>query len=139
MRGRWSTGKTRDRKIKTAPEKMNRAALAAEARAKLFEHAIGLSEHAPESVRVFRIVGAMFLVFVELNRIRDFVWQQVDLDRETELVERVHDFAVKFRDGLGLQFQNARRAVAFQNAQLMIDKIKTNLESVGAVRDRRSR
>src|SRR5689334_8571581 len=42
MRGRLSPRKPGDCKIKTSPEKMHRAAFAAEARAKFFQDAIGL-------------------------------------------------------------------------------------------------
>src|SRR5262245_12043187 len=51
-----STGKTRYCKIKTAPEKMHRAAFATETRAKVLKHAIALHEHPPEPVRIFGIV-----------------------------------------------------------------------------------
>src|ERR1043166_625731 len=48
MRRRLPTGKSRDRQIKTSPEKMDRTAFAAETGAKLFKDAIGLSQHAEE-------------------------------------------------------------------------------------------
>src|ERR1043166_6054361 len=81
MRRRLPTGKSRYRQIETAPEKMDRTAFAAETRAKFFKDAIGLSQHAPEAIRVLGIVGTMLLVFVERNRIGNFVRQHVDLHR----------------------------------------------------------
>src|SRR6476646_9183884 len=50
MNRRWPAGKARHGKIKTAPEKVHRAAFAAEARAKLRQDAIGLKEDAPETI-----------------------------------------------------------------------------------------
>ena len=118
---------------------MDRTAFPAEARAKFFEDAIGLNENTPESIRVFRIVSAMLLVAIEWNRIRDFVGQDVDLDGETELIQCDHDCLVKIGHAPRFQFNRAASAIAFQNTKMMIDEIETNLESVGAVRDRRSR
>ncbi len=54
MRWRRASGKSRHGQIETTPEKMDRAAFAAEAGAKFLEDAIGLQEHAPEAVGIFR-------------------------------------------------------------------------------------
>ena len=61
------------RQIERAPEEVDRAALADEARAKLLEDPIGLHEDAPEAVGVLRIVGAVRFVPIEADRIGDLV------------------------------------------------------------------
>src|SRR5215469_3206622 len=138
MRGRRTTGKSCHRQIETAPEKMDRAAFAAEPRAKFFEHPIGLKQNAPEPVRVFRIVGAMFLVTIERDRIRNFIRRDVDLDGDTDVAERTHHRSVKIGNTLRLEVNHALPAVAFQNEEIVLDEIEINLESIPAMRDGRS-
>src|SRR5438477_3244653 len=134
-----ASGKTRHREIGRSPDKMDGGAFSAEARTEFFEHAIGLDQNAPESIGILGIVRAMLLVAIEWNLIWDFVWQDVDLHRQFQLVQCAHDRFVEIRDAARLEFDRALSAVAFQNPQLMIDEIETNFESVGAVRNRRSR
>src|SRR5262249_37670720 len=95
MRRRRSPGKSCHGKIETAPEKMNRTALSEQARSKILKPPIRLNKSAPESVRVFRIVSAMLLVFVERNRIRNLVRDHVDLYRQVQSVERLLHRLVK--------------------------------------------
>src|SRR5439155_4814218 len=48
MRRRRTPGETSHRQIEASPEKMDRAALAAEMRTEFFEYAIALRQHAPK-------------------------------------------------------------------------------------------
>src|SRR6267143_5618555 len=89
--------KTRDGEIGRAPEKMDRTAFPAKTRAKKLEDAVSLNQNAPGSIRISRSVRTMLLVAIEWNRIRDFIWQDVDLDRQAQLVQRSHDRFVKVR------------------------------------------
>ena len=78
----------------------------------------------------------MRLILFEGNRIFDLVRHMVDLHRQLEFVERVHHLAIKSRDRLGTQFQDAQRAIAFQDPQLVFDEVETHFEHVIAVWDR---
>jgi hypothetical protein len=73
MRWRRAAGKTGNREVAIAPEEVHRAALAAKTRPELVEYPIGLEEHPPETVGVLAIVGAVNLVLVEADRMREFV------------------------------------------------------------------
>src|SRR6266852_4956326 len=70
---RGTSRKTRDRQIKTAPEKMHGTAFAAKTRTEFFKDTIGLREDTPKSVRIFRIVRSVLLVAVERNRLLNLV------------------------------------------------------------------
>ena len=118
---------------------MDRAAFPAESRPKFFKHAIDLNKDPPESIRKFRIVRAMLFVSVERHRIGDFVRHDVDRHRQFQFIQRSHDRFVKIGNAARFEFNRALGAVALQNAQLMIDKIKTNLEGRGSMRNGRSR
>ena len=135
VRRRQPTGKPCHRKIEAAPKEMHRAAFAAKPRAKFFEDTIGLNKCAPEPVRVFRIVRPMHLVFVERNRIGNFVRQVVDLHGQLELIERAHHCFVEVGDTLRPELDCFDRAIVFQNEQIVIDKIEIDLERVVRVRD----
>ena len=90
MRRCRSAGETGDRKIKAAPEKMHRAAFAAEAGTELLEHAIALHKNAPEAIRVFGVVGLMLFIVIERDRILDLVWRGVDGDRQFHVPQCLH-------------------------------------------------
>src|SRR5213595_3953100 len=102
MRRRRPAGKARYREIEAAPEKMHRAALAAETRTKFFENPISLQKHAPESIGVFRIVSRVFLIAVERDRFQRFVRPHSDLHFNCEPSQFTHHRAVKTRDALWL-------------------------------------
>src|SRR6185312_16508432 len=59
-----------DCQVETAPEKVHGACFAEEAAAEELEDAIGLHENAPERVRRTGIIGGMYPVLGEGNRIR---------------------------------------------------------------------
>src|SRR6266446_3514804 len=139
MPRRQTSRKTGDREIKTAPEKMDRAALAAEMRTEFFEYAIALRQHAPKTVGVFRIIRSMLLVLFERNRGLNFVRRRVDRSVDLELAQRVHHFAIKCRNRFWTQFDNLRSSVGFQDAQFVIDEIETNLKNSSVMRDWGSR
>src|SRR5437763_10672233 len=131
--------KPRHRKIKTTPEKMDRAAFSAESRPEFLKDAVRLDQNTPKSVRIFGVISPMLLVLLEWNRIHDFVRRGVDFYRQIQLVQRAHRRLVKIRDGARLELDRFFHAIALQNSQPMIDKIKTDFERVAAVRNRRSR
>ena len=81
----------------------------------------------------------MRLILFEGDGIFDLVRQMVDLHRQLEFVERVHHLAIKSRDRLGTQFQDAERAIAFHDPQLVFDEVETHFEDIVAVWDRGSR
>src|SRR5688572_30015515 len=98
MRRRAPSGETRYGQVETAPEEMDWAAFATELRTELLEDAVALQKHAPETVRVFRVVSGILFVFLEGNRGIDFVRRRVDLNRQFENSQCVDHLAVERRD-----------------------------------------
>src|SRR5437763_16242026 len=128
MRRRWTPGETRDGEIKTAPEKMHRAAFPAEARAEILKHAIGLHKNTPKAIRIIAIIRAVRFVALKGNGILDFVRRRVNGHRQLQFSQRVHHRAVKIRNRAWPQSDRASPASAAVAAQLVIDKIETDLE-----------
>src|SRR6266496_5903651 len=87
---RWPSGETRHCQIKTAPEKMHRAAFAAETRAKVLKQAIALHEHAPEPVGIFAIIRAVLLILIKRDRILDLVRRGIDGHGQLEIAQHLH-------------------------------------------------
>ena len=105
MRRRLPSRKTRYGQIETAPEKMHRAAFAAEARTKFFKNAIGLDQNAPETVGIFGIVGTMRFVLIEWNRIGDLVRHEIDFHRNADVAQSVCQFPIKIGYAARLQLE----------------------------------
>src|SRR5882724_8456135 len=95
MRRRPSAGETRYREIKAAPEKMHRTALSTKTRAEFLKHTIALHENAPESIRVFRVVGMVLFILIQRNRILNLVRHGVDSHGQIEILESSHQRPVK--------------------------------------------
>ena len=79
---------------------MHRAALANEAGAELFEDPVRLHEHAPEALRVVRIVGGVAAVCTETHRAGDLAWQLIDAHLDAELHQRLQRFGIEVGDAL---------------------------------------
>src|SRR5262247_1518259 len=97
MLGSSSAGETGDGQIGSAPEKMYRAALTDEARAKLFEDSICLDQDSPEPVRVVRIVCRVRFVLVKPDGIDNFVGILVDLHVQLKFLHLFRQAFVKYR------------------------------------------
>src|SRR5512132_7860 len=97
---RWPSGETRHCQIKTAPEKMHRAAFAAETRAKVLKHAIALHEYAPEPVGIFAIIRAVLLILIKRDRIFDLVRHGVDSHRQLKIAQCLHHRPIKLGNRL---------------------------------------
>src|SRR5947209_20215186 len=128
MRRRWTPGKTRDGEIKTAPEKMHRTAFPAETRAEILKHAIGLQENTPKPIRMIAIIRAVRFIALKRNRLLDFVRRRVNGHRQLQFSQRLHHRAVKICNRTWPQFDRTPPAAAAVDAQLVIDKIETDLE-----------
>src|SRR5215469_17903293 len=102
MRGRWPSGETRHCEIKTAPEKMHWAAFTTETRAKFLENAIALHEHAPEPGCMFAVVRPVFFILIKRDRILNLVRRHVDLDRQLQIIQRLHDSLIELHHRLRL-------------------------------------
>src|SRR4030095_4678972 len=76
MRRSRTAGESRGCKIGAAPEEMHWNALADEARPELLEHALRLHQHAPVAIGVLAVVGAMNLIRVEPDRVRQLIPQR---------------------------------------------------------------
>src|SRR5947208_4001654 len=139
MRRRGPAGETRHRQIKATPEKMHGTAFATETRPEFLQHTIALNKDAPEPIGIFAIVRAMLFILIERDRILNFVRRSVDGYWQLQFVQRRHDRLVKICHAPRLLFDRAVRAVALQNAKIVVDEIEINLESIGSMRNRRSR
>src|SRR5436190_16387869 len=128
MRRRWTPGETRDGEIKTAPEKMHRTAFPAEARAEILKHAIDLRKNTPKAIRIIAIIRAVRFVALKRSCILDFVRRRVNGHRQLQFSQRLHHRAVKICNRAWPQFDRASSAIAGVDAQLVIDKIETDLE-----------
>src|SRR5438067_1427787 len=115
MGWRPPSGKPRHRQIEAAPEEMYGTAFAAEARAKFFENAIYLQEHAPEAVGIFQIVSGVFLITIEGDRFQRFVWLHSNLYFNRQLSQLVHYLTIKIRDTLRLQRDHTLIALCRDN------------------------
>src|ERR1700739_33899 len=98
-----SAGKTRYREIETAPEEMDRAGLAEEAGAELFEHPVDTDKNLQKPLHRVWIVGGMLVILRKPNRIRQFVRHVVDGNVNAEFGERGHDRRVESLNGLSGQ------------------------------------
>src|ERR1700682_5109150 len=103
MRRSQAAGKARDRKIETSPKEMDGAPFADEAGSKLFEHAVGLNENAPEAMRIFGVVSGVRAVAAKGNRPGNLARKVGDLDADAALAQRRQHSVVKLGDGLRLQ------------------------------------
>ena len=72
----------------------------------------------------------MLFVALERNRVGHFVGRGVDLHRQVQFAQDRHRLFVKLRHALRLELEVSDRAVAFQDAQFVIDEIETDLERV---------
>src|SRR5262245_13972 len=97
MLGSSAPGETGDGQIRSAPEKMYRATLTDEARAKLFEDAVCLDQYSPEPVRVVRIVCCVRFVLVEPYGIGNLIWFLVDLHVQPKSLQLSRQAFVKHR------------------------------------------
>src|SRR5436305_11300510 len=104
---RGPAGKARYREIEAAPEKMDRAALAAETRTKFLENPISLQKHAPEPIGVFRIVSRVFLIAVKRDRLQRFVRLHPDLHFNAEFSQFTHHLVIESCHTLWLQYELA--------------------------------
>src|SRR5215470_5773766 len=97
MLGSSPPGETSDGQIGGTPEKMHRAALADEARPKLFEDSVCLDQDSPEPVCVVRIVRRVRFVSVERYGIGNLVGFRVDLHVQPKSLQLSLQMFVKHR------------------------------------------
>src|SRR5262249_9810112 len=136
---RWcgAPGEARHGKIETAPEEVYGAGFAGEAGAEFLEHSIDLQQHAPEALRINRIIGFVNRVAAEIDRVRNLTGEGVDLQPYAELAQHRHGSFVELGDGHRFQHELRRLAVAGGEGQAMLDEVEADLEHTLAVRNRR--
>src|SRR3954465_2517398 len=88
----------RDRHVEPAPEKMDRAYLAEESRAKAHENALDEEHGTPEAPDRVGVVGTKRFVFGEGNRLRHLVGPVMHVDLDAELCEGGPEATVKIAD-----------------------------------------
>src|SRR3954453_7272585 len=95
---RRTAGEPGHGEVETPPEKMDRAAFAAELGAELLEDPVALEQDAPETIGVFGVVGRIGFVLLKRDRRIDFVWCGVDPYRDIEHFEGLHDLPIESSD-----------------------------------------
>src|ERR1700728_3601789 len=70
---------SRHRKVEASPEEVNRADLTNKARRKFLKDFIRVHQHSPELMRRVRIIGRVFGIFGEGNRVRKFYRNRVNV------------------------------------------------------------
>ena len=133
------SGETRHGEIEAAPEKMDRAALATKFRAEFLEDAVGLQENAPETIRVFGIVGGVFVVLIERNGVLHFVRRRGEVRFDVQLPQSAHNGTIKLRDALRHERNYLQPAVAHEHSQIMRDEIESDFKNARTAWDRRGR
>src|ERR1700730_6940265 len=93
-RGR-TTGKAGDGQIKGSPEKMYWARFAYESRTKLRKHSTDLHQNAPKPLRVFGIIGCVFLIVLKWGSIWHFDRRGPDGYRHPKRSQGGHRFLIK--------------------------------------------
>jgi len=107
-----SAGKSGDRQVGSAPEKMHRAALADKARTKLLKETIGLHQRTPKAICIHGVVRAVGLIPVESDSVWNLVGLQMNIYLKIQLRHLILKAPVKRRDALRVQWQTTDAAVA---------------------------
>src|SRR4051812_9820585 len=136
-RRRFSAVEACAAKIKTAPEKMYRAALADETRAKFLKDPFGRKQYSPQAVRVFRIVRCVGFILIEWNRVGNFLRLRIYLRRNSKVPQRRKQFAIKSSNGFSHQRQRAFVARRRPYLKSVIQEIELNFEGRIPIRNRR--
>src|SRR5208283_6167901 len=100
MKRRRPAGKAGYREVEAAPKEMDGTRLSDEAGAEELEDAIGADEREPETMGRVPVIGGVYPVFREADRVDDFVGRLVDRDCNSQLVQKIDHFAIEFGDGL---------------------------------------
>ena len=77
---------------------MHRTAFATKPRSEPLEDAVALHKNPPKPIGVFAVVRAVLLVFIERDRVFNLVRHVVDLDRQFQIIQRLHDSLIELRD-----------------------------------------
>ena len=133
---RATSGKARNGEIKTAPEKMNGAALADKARTKLFQNAIRLDEDTPESFHILFVVRGVMLILVVRRRIVELRRLRIDMNLEAKRPQRRHVFGKEIRNGPRIETHDVLPAGTRHDPQSMRDKIEVDFERLIAIWNR---
>ena len=133
MLGCRAAGEASAGEIERSPEEVDRAHLAGEASAKDGEDPRGLQQDAPETLRVFGVVGLVGVVLLEGNGLRDLNRHVPDVHRRVEFIERGLDLLVKRGDRHGLERYGAAAAIAGLQQQDVFDKVEVDLQHSRAV------
>jgi len=136
--GRWAAGKASHRKVEAAPEEMNGAAFAHEARPELVEDPLGGDEDTPESADGLGIVRSVDVVFVKGNRVGYFYRPAPDFDRDSRGLQQRKEFTIEVRDGAGDEREILHQAIVGLEYQGMVKEIELNLKDAFAARNRGS-
>src|SRR5262249_30980638 len=96
--------KARHRKIKTAPEKMHRAAFPDESCTKFLKHNLDLCKDSQETIGLFLHISFMNVIFGERNRIGYFIGLRMNRYFDSYRFQGANQFSEKDRTGTRSQF-----------------------------------
>ena len=132
-------GKARHRQVEAAPEEVNGADFAEEARPESRKHAMRGKQDAPEAIGEIAIVGGVEAVPAEGDAAGDLAGQRVDRRVEPEFGERRHHLTVELGHRFRREHDLAGMVVARLHPKEVIDEIEIDLEGAVAGGHRRGR
>ena len=138
MNRRAPPREARHGEIEAAPEEMHRAHFAEKTAAEQLEDAIGLNQRAPETIRCGGIVARMDMIFGKADRVRNFIRQLVDGNRDADALQKIPHLGIEVGNALSAERQRAFHAVAAARDKTMRDEIEFEFEDIVADGHRRS-
>ena len=130
-----ATGEPGDRQIHRAPEVVDGAHLAHEARPEQTELPVGVDQLLPEGLGMLRVVGAVRGVVGERDGDGDLVGHGMDLDRHPERAQCVEGLRVEGGDRLPRQGERTPTAVARAQHEFVLDEVELDVEDARRRRD----
>ncbi len=124
--GRAPAVEARDGKIEGAPEEMNRAALAAEARAETLEDRLDAAERLPVLLHRDRVIARVLPVVREQRRHGALLGHPCDADLDSDRPELPEQRVVKFADRSRRQREGADVPFAVLDDDPVVDEIEVD-------------
>lgn len=131
--GRGAPREARAREIESAPEEVDRARLAHEARLVLGEDGVRRDQRLVEAGGRGGVVVAVMLVTLERRTVLDLHRRRPEIDPHLERVQPRDDLLVEARDALRLERDLTQTAHRGRDAHAVIDEIEVELQATAAI------
>src|ERR1700677_1318231 len=125
-----SARESRNREVEASPEEVNWADLANKARRKFLKDFIRVHQHSPELMRRVRVIGRVFGILGEGNRVLKFYRHRVNVYVDAECSKAALIFGVETSHRLRAQRSRQGGPRAHQKSELMAHEIKSDLEKL---------